>query len=317
MRDIEYIYLETTNHCNLRCSFCNREEVIGALKHMSLENWGIVLGKLINQPIKEAKLMGLGEPFLHPQFDEITRLFKVSFPEAFTLAATNAQYTINDVFRRTLKHLDILYISIDGYEENYERDRAPAKWDKLVRFLEDLQDVDRHDCCIVVNYVVNVENVYDVEKVDRLRSKYNLEELRLNIAQNWTEGQLIGPDYNDHQIAYLKQYEDLIRGRSPWTYSDCFWPGKGMYMDVYGNVKVCCLNTSAKPIGNIFSESIEDIRRNVEFLDIRRGCETDSPTAHCQNCSYKELSPLLGRLLPSGSTYQKATPDYNRLKRSI
>ena len=32
---------------------------------------GIILEKLKNQPIKEAKLMGLGEPFLHLSFNNL------------------------------------------------------------------------------------------------------------------------------------------------------------------------------------------------------------------------------------------------------
>jgi MoaA/NifB/PqqE/SkfB family radical SAM enzyme len=79
MKPITYAYLETTNYCNLDCSFCNRTDVIGPLKHMSLENWGKLLDGIKHHPIQEAKLMGMGEPFLHPQFDEVCRMFKETF----------------------------------------------------------------------------------------------------------------------------------------------------------------------------------------------------------------------------------------------
>ena len=81
MDKITYAYLETTNYCNLDCSFCNRSDVIGPLKHMSLENWGKLLDGIKHHPIKEAKLMGMGEPMLHPQFDEVCRMFKEVFPD--------------------------------------------------------------------------------------------------------------------------------------------------------------------------------------------------------------------------------------------
>ena len=29
--NITYVYLETTNYCNLNCGFCNRDDVIGPL----------------------------------------------------------------------------------------------------------------------------------------------------------------------------------------------------------------------------------------------------------------------------------------------
>ena len=61
MKKITYAYLETTNYCNLDCSFCNRIDVIGPLKHMSLENWGKLLDGIKHHPIEEAKLMGMGD----------------------------------------------------------------------------------------------------------------------------------------------------------------------------------------------------------------------------------------------------------------
>ena len=133
MKPITYAYLETTNYCNLDCSFCNRKDVIGPLKHVSISTWGKILDKISHHPIQEAKLMGMGEPFLHPQFDEITKMFKETFPECFVIVATNCQYPIKKgtklgfKFEKALKNLDMLYLSIDGYKEHYERDRAPAK----------------------------------------------------------------------------------------------------------------------------------------------------------------------------------------------
>ena len=71
MTPIDYIYIETTNYCNLKCSFCNRDQVIGSLQHMTLFNFQSLLEKIKDHPVKEAKLMGMGEPFLHPNFDEM------------------------------------------------------------------------------------------------------------------------------------------------------------------------------------------------------------------------------------------------------
>ena len=185
MKQITYAYLETTNYCNLACSFCNREEVIGPLKHMSLDNWGKLLDGIKHHPIEEAKLMGMGEPMLHPQFDEVCRMFKEVFPDCKLIVASNCQYNIREglEFRRKyqecMKYIDMLYFSIDGWGEHYERDRAPAKWNKLIKFLKDFETINRYDCDVVVNYVVNAYNINDIEKVDNLRKENNLGMLRL------------------------------------------------------------------------------------------------------------------------------------------
>ena len=308
VKPITYAYLETTNYCNLDCSFCNRKDVIGPLKHMSLDDWGKLLDGIKHHPIEEAKLMGMGEPMLHPQFHEICRIFKEVFPKCKLIVASNCQYNITAglEFRRKyqecMKYIDILYFSIDGYKEHYERDRAPAKWSRLLKFLEDFKTINRYDCEVVVNYVVNVYNIYDIEKVDNLRKENNLGRLRLNIAQIWNEDSSITSDiatsgYSQEQLSYLKtNWSDNIMGKSKWDFKDCFWVQNGIYTTVEGHVKMCCLNTGAQPFGNLFENSIDEIREMVDYQNVKKGCETNNPTSHCKNCSYKELVPILSYL---------------------
>lgn len=302
-KPITYAYLETTNYCNLECSFCNRHEVIGALQHMPLAKYRDMLERIKHHPIKEAKLMGMGEPMLHPQFDEICRIFKEYFPDAFLIVATNCQYPIKPgskmrtKFENCMKYIDLLYFSIDGYKESYERDRAPAKWTKLIDFLEEFRGLDRSTCRVTCNYVVNPDNVDDIKIInEEIVKEYNLEELRLNIAQDWSEDKSLPGGYTVEQIEYLKTWKENVRGNKDWEYHDCFWVQEGIYTTVEGNVKMCCLNTGANSLGNIFESSIEDIRETNEYKEIKHGCMTDNPTSHCKNCSYKELGPLLKQI---------------------
>ena len=44
----------------------------------------------------------------------------------------------------------MMYLSIDGYKESYERDRSPAKWSKLIKFLNDF----KKSTDIVVTYLL-------------------------------------------------------------------------------------------------------------------------------------------------------------------
>ena len=272
---------------------------------MSLDDWEKLLDGIKHHPIEEAKLMGMGEPMLHPQFDEVCRMFKETFPISKLIVATNCQYNIKEglefrrKFQECLKYIDVLYFSIDGWGESYERDRAPAKWSKLLKFLKDFETINRHDCDYVVNYVVNAYNVDDIEKVDKLRVDNNLGMLRLNIAQIWDENTKMSDDlatsgYSKEQLDYLKStWGDNIMGRSKWDFKDCFWVKEGLYTTVEGHVKMCCMNTGAKSFGNLFENSIDEIRKRDEYQKVKKGCSTNKPTSHCKNCSYKELTPIL------------------------
>ena len=303
-KPITYAYLETTNYCNLSCTFCNRDEVVKKLKHMSLTDWNLVLEKLKDQPIKEAKLMGLGEPFLHPKFSTVCKMFKDYFPNAFLIVATNCQYKMNDNFKESLKYIDLLYLSIDGYKESYEKFRPPSKWSKLITFLDEIKKINRYGCRITCNYVVNTENIDDISKVKKhICDEYDLEELRLNIAQDWSEDKSLSNSdfisgYSSKQINFLKEnYSSNIKGKAPWIYSDCFWVNTGIYMTVEGNLKVCALNTDTESLGNIFKDPVEKILNSKKMNEIRDGCNNNSPAKHCNNCSYKELSPILEKLI--------------------
>lgn len=300
-KPITYAYLETTNYCNLDCSFCNRKEVIGALQHMPLPKFRQMLENIKHHPIEEAKLMGMGEPMLHPQFDEICKTFKEYFPDAFLIVATNCQYPIRPdtkmgrKFNESMKYIDLLYFSIDGYKDSYERDRAPAKWDKLMSFLEHFKPMERHGCRVTCNYVVNPDNVYDIQTIqDEIVNVYGLEELRLNIAQEWSEDKNMPGGYTQKDIKYLKEnWKDNLKGKDEWDFPDCFWVKEGIYTTVEGHVKMCCLNTGAKPFGNLFENTVEEIRNSKDFQAVQQGCATNQPTSHCATCSYKELAPML------------------------
>ena len=68
-------------------------------------------------------------------------------------------------------------------------------------------------------------------------------------------------------------------------------------MTVDGDLKVCAINTDTVSIGNIFVDDINSILNSTRMKKIRTGCHSNKPEQHCKNCSYKELSPLLQKIL--------------------
>ena len=131
------------------------------------------------------------------------------------------------------------------------------------------------------------------KRFSEIVDKYGLEELRLNIAQDWSEDKSMPGGYTNQQLQYLKSWGSSVKGKHQWDYEDCFWVNEGLYTTVEGNVKMCCMNTAASPFGNIFETDLEDIRNSSDYQNVKKGCNTNNPTSHCKNCSYKELVPML------------------------
>ena len=301
---ITYAYLETTNYCNLDCVFCNRRDVVSqeTLKHMSLENWDRILNILAPHPINEAKLMGLGEPFFHPYYDQITLRFKETFPKAFVISATNLQYKINDKFFKASQNLDLLYLSIDGYKETYEAARPGSKWARLINSLDEIQKritSFKINTRFEINFVATPDTIHSLDNVYKIYEDYDfITDIRVNLAQWWGEDEKLELDYSSDYLSILRKYKDKVKGKAPWDFKDCFWPKRGIYMTVDGSVKVCCINTSTSPIGNIFLDDLDEMRQKSKLNNIRNDLINNvQDNTHCKTCSYKVLSPVLDKII--------------------
>src|ERR1700741_3757201 len=278
---ITYAYIETTTYCNLACKFCNREDVIDNVQHMSLPQFEVVLKQLKQHNITEAKLLGLGEPFMHPDFHLIVKRFKETFPDAYLIAATNCQIKFNDNYRKAIPYIDMLYLSIDGDEKNYEEIRVGSKWPKLLEFLGHLNDFRKETnfkCLTPINYTICAENVYDIPAMMKLQADYDLADIRLNFVQSCTEGETTDAlmnGFTQEQLDYLHQYKQYFKGKAEWDYKDCFWPKNGIYIKADGGVRVCCMNTSSPTIGNILHQPLPLIHSGKRFIEIQQGCATN------------------------------------------
>jgi len=298
--NIGYVYLCTTNYCNLHCTFCNRDEVVANSKlvHMPVGDVIRICEKLKNEPITDVKLQGLGEPFMHPQFDKVCSLFKSYFPDSYVITATNAQIKFSDKYPKVLENISLLYLSIDGYKENYEKFRPPSKWNKLITFLDEFKTTTNLSK-VYVQYTVNKETIYDIEKVyNEIVLEYELGGIRLNLAQCWSEGNKAKEEYTQEEIDYLKiNWSQYFAGKKNWEYDKCWWPSQGMYIDSNGDIIICPLNTDIVPIGNILKQDLDTIKKHSFYNKLQTSLSLNKPILHCKTCSYYTLKKYNDQLL--------------------
>ncbi len=293
--EIDYLVIGVTNYCNLNCSFCNRNEITTKLKHMSLEEFKKVLDIFKENDIKTVKLHGMGEPYLHPDYPKLCKTLKEYFPNCMAISATNCQHDNFENFVESLKYLDYQYLSIDGLKENYEKFRLGASWDKLIGFLEKVSQLENSQKCSI-HFVATENNYEDIPALIELSKKYNLGEIRINVAQNWNEDEMGTTGYDEKMIEFLKKYKMYVKGKADWDYKDCFWPFRGAYINVFGDVRGCAINMSGRTFGNVFQEDFSRIRDSETFRNLQECLKKNIACDYCKTCDYKRLSPILEKI---------------------
>jgi MoaA/NifB/PqqE/SkfB family radical SAM enzyme len=127
------IYLEITNQCNLSCAMCIRRTWHEPVGFMSDETFAQLETTLRDiEPKPSVCLSGLGEPLFHPKVVEwVYRLKQVG---ASVEIITNGTLLSRERSKRLIEAgLDILWFSIDAADpEQYRAIRSGAVWEQVI-----------------------------------------------------------------------------------------------------------------------------------------------------------------------------------------
>ena len=301
---ISYIMIETNSSCNLKCSFCNREELVEkglrSFKSLSPEEFKSNLLQFQSCNIDTIKIEGISEPMLHKEFDICAKYTRELFPDAFIIIATNLQYNIEKTaFKKTLQYVDMVYLSIDGVNETYESSRPGSSYKKLLTSLEWIKEnTTVHEKeKLHINFTLTEYNYHQLTEIYYLRDQYQLKSVRINLAQNWSEDQYNQRDFHPELLKAVEQYKEDLKGVPNWSYNKCFWPYEGIIIDVYGDIRQCIINTSQIPLGNIHKDNIKEIYNNsLHYKEVRNNLNMNQAHASCKTCDYKILSPYLEKI---------------------
>jgi pyruvate-formate lyase-activating enzyme len=136
------VYIESTNHCNLKCIMCPTG--LGVIRrpkgYMTMDLYRRVvdeLGPLVNSAV----LHSWGEPLMHPELFDMIRYGKHAGISMET--STNITLLDEERGRQVLDSgLDVLYLAMDGAtKETYERVRVNAKWERVLRNVDRFLDL--------------------------------------------------------------------------------------------------------------------------------------------------------------------------------
>lgn len=261
------IYIEITNICNLKCSFCSKTN--RKLKEMTTTEFEEVLKK-INKRADYIYLHVKGEPLIHSQLDEILELTnKYNKKVCIT---TNGVF-LKDKLDILKKHNNIYQINISLHSENNKEN-----------YLDDIfYAVDNLNCYISYRFWTLDKGQMDNKTknyLDKIKEKYQKEELYDSIKLSdktylSLEDKFIWP-------SLFNEYYNEI--------GMCHGGKTHLAILNDGTVTICCLDGEGiSNLGNIFETTLEDILSSEKYQNIIKGFNDRKVHLEiCKHCSYKD-----------------------------
>lgn len=293
-----YLMIEPTNKCNLKCQMCSREE-LSDIGDMDYELFLKIMAELPG--IRTVKFQGLGEAYLAK--DAIKMLEYCKKRDIDVVSITNCLWSHIDIsyLMTLLKHMYISYHAAD--EETYKLVCGGGNWKLLHENITKIVE-NKGKCEVVFNCVLSQLNYDQAEKIVIRAKELGIDYVRFQIMQNWTaEGEELYTELaglremnRDLLVRNLQNaYEtagrldvtiDLI-GNEEFDYTHCIWPFERTYINKNGDVLICHMRPAPQyKIGNLCENSFDDIWHGEKINLIREALSNNMAPEMCRECPY-------------------------------
>lgn len=313
--------IEPTTYCNLRCSFCLRDQYIKNPQHMRFEQFKQIVDSL---NLKKLALNGSGEPFLNP---DLLKMIRYAKSKGISVSIVSNFTVIKKFIKEVVESdLDEIRVSIDGAtKETYIKARNQDFFEKI---LESIREINRYKKELNKTtprlrfQVVLTQTAYD-EMKDIIKLAESLEVHAISFKPVST---IHDDKPKEKSELYLGAYKDIEKTREklleiknmlpknmgsdiPVTLKRlkalwfklygigedlqekriCYFPWFSVYILADGQVRLCCaMNFGGKErsMGNVFEEDFKAIWNNEKFQHVRRLARQGKvlPYQECKHC---------------------------------
>lgn len=281
-KELERIHIPLTNECHLRCSFClnsKKEQTnIYKLSPTSIMKY-LIFAKEYNCYEIEFGML-VGEPFLYPvdewkkilTFAKLIKLKTISFFTSGIVYKEDLLLFLNGISSEDFQ-IDIkISLYADTQDDFIKRCRP-----KDLNDIESFFNIEKN-----INFINNLKNKFFTISVENRTEKTNNNSLSKLITSNQRE-------YDFKWTTKTSKFEVHL----PERQGKCYWIDKDLGIDKDSNLIACAWldKNSTLNLGNIFTTSVEDLRKNHQNLiekqdkNIFTGC-----CVHCNGYSPREDS---------------------------
>ena len=270
------IYIEITNICNLKCSFC--PETNRTKQSMSVENFEEIIRKIHNHT-KLVCLHVKGEPLLHNKLQEILEIL-----EKYNL---KANITTNGTLIKD--KLEIIKKSKAVRQINFSIHSITQNESLNKQYLQDIFESAEQLPNVIISYRLwNLqsikENSINTSIIKTIEDYYNI----LNLRQQLIENEFIKLKENVFINQDIEFTWPDINGEKIVETGRCLALKEQVAILVDGSVVPCCLDNNGDiPLGNILEESLDDILNKDKSFLIKKNFENSIITCElCKTCGF-------------------------------
>ena len=306
----EYIQLEPTIRCNYDCVGCTRLTV---LKDRTLDISVDQVQKILKliPTLKKVKLMGLGEPFLHPEYEKILKLFKEKKLRLWSIS--NGSLLFRERHRNLVhNYYEDITISLDTTDPK-EFSEIRSGGPGLERILNNIRVLIKErnkgysDVSVGIAFAVGHMNYKKIHQTYELALDLGVDYMHITGIENWTvKGQESFESYAKFAETSRKLQKEVdnsvfkLRGRllakgvltgykdSKLRLNNCHWPFNGLNITVDGIATPCCIRMDPKfhKLENLMNlDNFEDLWNGEKYINLRKAhIHKDLNNNMCGNC---------------------------------
>ncbi len=278
------IYLEITNVCNLKCSFCPNEN--RKKEFIKVESF-----KNIVEQIKDyTNLVALhvkGEPLMHPELEEILKIcydsgLQVNITTNGTLMEKNLKILLNSP---AIRQINISLHSINKNEKNEEYN-VENYLNSIFRVSSEIIEKTN----IIISYRLwNLEKIEENDENFKILNEIEKHFEISNLVECAKENKFVKLGKNaflnqDIEFTWPDMNGDIIS-----EHGKCWGLRNQVAILVNGDVVPCCLDQNGDiKLGNIFKENFDEII-NSEYSKSFVNAFENNKIMHnlCKRCGFR------------------------------
>ncbi len=283
------IYLETTNVCNLSCSFCH-----GTSRHkgfLSYEEFKKILPKIKGRS-KYLYFHLMGEPLLN---NELKNMVHDAKKEGFFVMLTTNGTLLSEKGSFIYESGNVKKVSISLQAADIINGKPTAfVGDSLDKYLLSVADFSKK---CAEHGVICALRLWNIEKENDGKNDFLIEKLHTLFPDEWIKNRsgykLIDAPKGEKEV-YL-EYGELFEwpdkaAKDKNKVTSCYALSDQIGILCDGTVVPCCLDADgAIDLGNIFDSSLEDIISGDRATKLLESFEKRTPCEKlCRTCGYSK-----------------------------